>query len=330
MFKKPVLIAEIGGNHQGDFGKAIELVDMALECRVDMVKLQTYFADTLVEKSYSPERWSHFKKFELTIEQHVQLAERITKAGKQYLSSIWDAESYRHLEEYLKYVKIGSGDAVCQTFLERAAKTSKPIILSTGLCDLEEVSSSIDILRSTNSFYEKRENIYLLQCTAMYPIPLEESNLAIMSKYREFGCMVGYSDHTVGNFALEVASVMGADMLEFHFTDDKENETFRDHRVSLDAADVETLVDYLGDVTTVVGSNVKEPTSSEMENGHVASFRRGAYLNKNLVNGSVIKASDLIEKRPMNDGLTYSELIGKKLSKDLKKGDAVEQDNIHA
>ena len=82
MFKKPLLIEEIGGNHQGDFAKAKDLVNMALECDVEFIKLQTYFADTLVEKTMSPDRWEHFKKFELSIDQHIELAELITNQGE--------------------------------------------------------------------------------------------------------------------------------------------------------------------------------------------------------------------------------------------------------
>ena len=241
MFKKPLLIAEIGGNHQGDFSKAKQLVNLALECEVDFIKLQTYFADTLVERNMSPDRWAHFKTFELSIEEHVELAEIITKNGKGYLTSIWDIDSYKHLSKYLTHVKIGSGDAVAYSFLEQAASIGKPIILSTGLCSFEEVSSSIKILRKLNPFYEAPDSLYVLQCTSMYPIPKKEANLNVMNEYRKFGCRVGYSDHTLGKFALEIASLRGAEMLEFHFTDDKENSTFRDHQVSLLNEDIKEL-----------------------------------------------------------------------------------------
>jgi len=320
MFKKPLLIAEIGGNHQGDFDKAKELVHMALDCDVDFVKLQTYFADTLVEKTFSPDRWAHFKRFELSIDQHITLAELITSQGKQYLTSIWDVDSYKHLAKYLTHVKIGSGDAVSYSFLKQAALTAKPIILSTGLCTFDEVRSSIAILRDINPIYNQREFLYVLQCTSMYPIPMGEANINVMDKYLNFNCCVGYSDHTLGNFALEVASLRGAEMLEFHFTDNKENMAFRDHQVSLNSKDIQDLNQFFEKVLEVGGSDNKVPTQSEIDNNHHMTFRRGTYLKHSLSSGAIIASDDLIEKRPINGGLPFLDLIGKIVNKDLAQG----------
>ena len=329
MFKKPLLIAEIGGNHEGDFGKAKDLVNMAIESEVDFIKLQTYFADTLVEKTIAPDRWTHFKKFELSIEQHIELAELITNQGKNYLSSIWDINSYTQLEKYLTHIKIGSGDSVSYSFLKQAALIGKPIILSTGLCTLNEVSLSVKTLREINPIYKKPEFIYILQCTSMYPIPMIEANLNVMNEYRKFNCRVGYSDHTLGKFALEVASLLGAEILEFHFTDDKEKKSFRDHQVSLVSEDVKELNIFFDNVIEVCGSSKKEPTKSEKDNNHIQTFRRGTYLQQNISSGSVISKDDLIEKRPLNEGLSYLELIGKKVNKDLRVGQFVLEEDIN-
>lgn len=328
MFKKPLLIAEIGGNHQGDFGKAKDLVSMALECDVDFIKLQTYFADTLVEKTIAPDRWAHFKKFELSIGQHVELAELVTKNGKNYLTSIWDIDSYSHLAKYLTHVKIGSGDAVAYSFLEQAASIGKPLILSTGLCTFNEVSSSIDTLREINPVYNQPDFLYVLQCTSMYPIPMGEANLNVMSEYRKFGCRVGYSDHTLGTFALEMAALRGAEILEFHFTDDKENLSFRDHQVSLVSEDIKELNVFFDKVYEVCGSSEKKPTRSEQDNNHIQTFRRGAYLKRNLRSGEVVQRDDIAEKRPVNDGLSYLELIGKKVNRDLNSGQFVKKRDV--
>jgi sialic acid synthase SpsE len=296
---------------------------------VDFIKLQTYFADTLVEKTIAPDRWAHFKKFELSIDQHIELAELVTNQGKNYLTSIWDIDSYIHLEKYLTHVKIGSGDAVAYSFLEQAALIGKPIILSTGLCTFNEVSSSIAIIREINPVYKAPEFLYVLQCTSMYPIPMTEANLNVMSKYRNFNCRVGYSDHTLGKFALEVAALRGAEMLEFHFTDDKENMSFRDHQVSLVSEDIEELNTFFDSVYEICGSNEKKPTQSEHDNDHIQTFRRGTYLQRNLSSGSVISKDDLIEKRPLNNGLSYSELIGKKVNRDLNIGQFVLERDVY-
>ena len=110
MFKKPLLIAEIGGNQQGDFGKAKDLVSMALECDVDFIKLQTYFADTLVEKTIAPDRWAHFKKFELSKEQYIELAELCKANNVGFMASVWDLDYISWIDKYMPIYKIGSGD----------------------------------------------------------------------------------------------------------------------------------------------------------------------------------------------------------------------------
>ena len=184
---RPYCIAEIGGNHEGDFSKALELVDLALATPVDAIKFQTYFADTLVEQSADPDRWRHFKKFELTLDQHEEIARIITTSGKDYLTSIWDMGSYSRLSQYLKYVKIGSGDMDSYSFLNLAAKTKKPIILSTGLSTLAEVENSIELLRKFDAIYKSKDMITVLQCTSMYPIHFNEANLSVMKSLENFG-----------------------------------------------------------------------------------------------------------------------------------------------
>lgn len=293
---------------------------MALETPVDAIKFQTYFADSLVERSADPDRWKHFKRFELTIEQHEEIAQRIVDAGKDYLTSIWDIDAYKRLNKYLKHVKIGSGDMNSFSFLELAAATKKPIILSTGLSTFEEVEKSLALLRKFNPIYASRDMITVLQCTSMYPIDFNEANLDVMESYKNFGTKIGYSDHTVGSRALEVATVLGADVLEFHFTDDNQNNSFRDHLVSLEQSHVEELYQFFSDFEALRGSDVKQPTMSEIEMGHLKSFRRGTYAACNLPVGSIIEQHDICEKRPCNDGLRYENLIGRTVTKAISKG----------
>ncbi|MDC0122153.1 N-acetylneuraminate synthase family protein [Planktomarina sp.] len=325
---RPYCIAEIGGNHEGDFAKALDLVKLALSTPVDAIKFQTYYADSLVEKAADPSRWKHFKRFELTMAQHEKIANIIVSAGKDYLTSIWDVDAYKVLNKYLKHVKIGSGDMDSYSFLKLAAKTKKPIILSTGLSTLEDVKKSVKLLREFDAIYFNRSMITILQCTSMYPINFNEANLDVMNTYQNLGTCVGYSDHTVGTRALKVATMLGAKMLEFHFSDDNTNGSFRDHLVSLEPEQVGDLYQFFSDVDTLRGSPVKEPTESEVETGHVRTFRRGTYATHDLAAGTVIGVEDISEKRPSNEGLRYEKLLGSKLKEDVKKGMPIKSEQI--
>lgn len=317
---RPYCIAEIGGNHEGDFSKALELMELALSTPVDAIKFQTYFADTLVEKNADLNRWNHFKRFELTMEQHEIIAKSITDAGKDYLTSIWDMKAYEALNGYLKHVKIGSGDMNSYSFLKLAASTKKPIILSTGLSGYDEVEASVKLLREFDEVYNQRDMLTVLQCTSMYPIGFEEANLDVMQTFRNLGTKIGYSDHTLGSRALEVATMLGADILEFHFTDDNKNDTFRDHLVSLEKSHVDELYDFFADVETLRGSHIKTPTNSEIETGHVKSFRRGTYAAVDLKVGDVIEEQHICEKRPCNDGVRYEDLLGRVVCNAVAQG----------
>ena len=165
--------------------------------------------------------------------------------------------------------------------------------------------------------------ITLLQCTSMYPIPDKEVNLAVMQSLKELGTSVGYSDHSVGSEALKMASILGAEMLEFHFSDDKSNSNFRDHLVSLEDNDVVGLYSFFDQCQDFYGNSVKEPTKSEVHAGHIKSFRRGTYSSRDLLAGTVLEDTDIIEKRPVNDGLEYESLIGSVLINDILKGSSI-------
>lgn len=319
----PLLIAEIGGNHQGNFNKAIELTQLALESGAQAVKFQIYYADSLVSEKENELRYKHFKGFELSQEQHLELAKMVKDAGLLYSASIWDESSIDVFSKYLDFIKIGSGDLTAYNILYKLAKLSKPIVLSTGLSSFDEVSSCVQFLRSCNKFYLRKESITLLQCTSMYPINLSDVNLSVLHEYATLNCSIGYSDHTVGLVALKQAISFGVDAIEFHFTDDKKNESFRDHKVSLDINDVLKLKQYIERTNVIMGSGKKHPLEIEISSEHVRTFRRSIYVKRDVPKGTVLTENDLTTLRP-NNGICaskYFEIIGKQASKSLSKGD---------
>jgi sialic acid synthase SpsE/spore coat polysaccharide biosynthesis protein SpsF (cytidylyltransferase family) len=295
----PLLIAEIGGNHEGDFEVAKELTRQAISTDVDYIKFQLYRGDSLVSSHESPDRNTHFKRFELTRDQHIELAKMCHAGGVGYMASVWDLEMLDWIDEYMPIYKIGSGDLTAWPIIREFARRGKPIILSTGLATLEEVMQTIAQLQSVDARYYEPEWLCLLQCTSMYPISFEDANLRVMDTLREFtGLEVGYSDHTEGSTSLRTAASMGAQVLEFHFTDSREGKVFRDHKVSLIPEEITALEKDLKIIGALRGSRIKVPQPIEIEKGHVTSFRRGAYLVKSIKAGESIASEDVMLLRP--------------------------------
>jgi N-acetylneuraminate synthase/N,N'-diacetyllegionaminate synthase len=328
----PLLIAEIGGNHEGDFEYAIRLTDLAIDSGTDFVKFQLYRGDTLVSPFESPDRNRHFARFELTQDQHLELARRCEAAGVGYIASVWDVEMLDWIDDHLKIYKIGSGDLTAYPMIRELARRGKPIILSTGLSTLQEILESVRFIQSVNAAYRSPEMLALLQCTSMYPISFDDANLAVMDTLREAtGLAVGYSDHTEGSLALSAAAARGAQILEFHFTDQREGKSFRDHKVSLTRDEVRQLCNQLDDISRLLGDGVKRPLTSEVESDHVTTFRRGVYSRRALKAGDALREEDMVILRPNHgvDARRFDEVIGKRVARDLGAYEALElQDDV--
>lgn len=310
----PKLIAEIGGNHEGNFEYAQKLVSLALQTPADYIKLQLYTGDTLVSSVEDANRNQHFKKFELTKAQHESLIHQIIDSGKKYLCSVWDFDMINWIDPYVDCYKVGSGDLTAYPFLKRFAEGGKPIILSTGLATFKEVEESVRYIQGVNSIYKEKGYLTLMQCTSMYPITDTDVHLNVMKTFKnKLNTSVGYSDHTIGAQALVAATLLGAEMLEFHFTDIKEGRTFRDHSVSLTSVDVHQLVKDIERNLNFLGSEDKMPLPIEIDAGHVTSFRRAVYPSRDIEPGEILGNHNLTVLRPNKgiDARDYGQLIGK-------------------
>lgn len=318
----PLLIAEIGGNHEGDFEYAKRLAKLAIETDVDYVKFQIYTGDTLVSTLESPDRNKHFKKFELSKDQHRYLAQMVTEAGIKYTSSVWDIEAMAWIDEFISLYKIGSGDLTAYPVLKKTAEKGKAIILSTGLSTEAEVIETVQYIQSVNSLYRSGDWLSVLQCTSMYPIGLGDAHLNVMKRFKDtLGLTIGYSDHTEGSKALLYATAMGAEVLEFHFTDSREGKQFRDHKVSLTPQEVKDLVLEIGVIKQLKGDAIKRPVKIELENGHDVSFRRAVYPLRDIQEGEILSEENLGVLRPNHgiDARDYFKLIGKRATIPLKR-----------
>lgn len=315
----PLLIAEIGGNHEGNFEYALKLTRLAIESNVDFIKYQLYTGDTLVSRIESPQRNKHFKKFELSKEQYIELAELCESNGVGFMASVWNPDYVSWIDKYNPIYKIGSGDLTAYPVLKEFAKLGKPIILSTGLSTIDDVAGAVEVLQKENEIYKNPDFLSILQCTSMYPIPYEDANLSVIQTLKNiFNLPIGYSDHTEGKKALVTSVAMGAEILEFHFTDSRENKDFRDHKVSLTKDEILEMIEEIKDITRLKGNPIKKPLL--VEGDHVTTFRRAVYPIKDLKKGTVISESDLTVLRPNHgiDARAFDVVVGKKLLEDVK------------
>ena len=317
----PLLIAEIGGNHEGSFQYAKKLLNLSCLSNIDVIKYQIYQGNTLVNKNLSPKRYNHFKNFELTKKQHLYLADLCKERGFKYLSSVWNKEDLGWIEKKMEFFKIGSGDLTAYDQIYETCKYKKPILLSTGLSTLKEIKETLNFIKTTDKFYKNKKNIAVLQCTSSYPTKNEEVNLNTLKTLKKIGYEIGYSHHGKSPYPLELAYALGCNILEFHFTDTRKYKKFRDHKISLTPKMVYNLIKKIKLINTYLGSNKKKPTKEEINSGNIKSFRRGLYLNKNIKKNSIIKKEDLVTLRPAQSlsAKFFFKLINKKAKRNLNK-----------
>lgn len=321
-----MIIAEIGGNHEGDFEYARRLLQLAATSGADVVKFQIYSGCTLVNGREDPQRAAHFDRFALSTAQYLALAEESRALGVEFNASIWDASQIEVFDPFLRFYKVGSGDLTAYPLLREIARRRKPIMLSTGLATLDEVKQSVAFIRSLDSIYERRDMLSILQCTSMYPIPDTDANLNVVTTLKNtFNCKIGYSDHTEGTYAAEIAVALGAEILELHFTDRKEGRSFRDHLVSFTREEILALRERIRTINEIKGSFEKKPAPSEIENNHLVSFRRGVYPARDIMAGERVEVADFVVLRP-NRGIPANEI--EKLQGLLAKRDLKVQERL--
>lgn len=329
MNNKVIIIAEAGVNHNGDFENAKKLIQAASNAGADYVKFQTFKADKLVSKdaekadyqkiNTKDETISQFemlKKLEMPEMWHHELIKYADSLGIKFLSTGFDEESIDFLDSIkIDLFKIPSGEITNKPFLEHIARKNKPIIVSTGMANLEEVRAVIDLLQNNGI---PKELITVLHCNTDYPTQMLDVNLrAMLSIKDEFEVNVGYSDHTLGIEVPIAAVALGAKVIEKHFTLDK-NMAGPDHRASLDPLELQEMIISIRNIEKALsGSGIKEPTISEQKN--IKSARKSIHINKQINAGQILNIEDLIMMRP-GDGISpmkIHEIVGHKAVNNL-------------
>ncbi|THF57634.1 N-acetylneuraminate synthase family protein [Pseudothauera rhizosphaerae] len=316
------IIAEIGGNFTTR-EQARRLIDEAAACGVDAVKLQTYRAETVaskravfdMENTGVASQYELFKKYEIDAELHHEVFRYAETKQLDWFSTPSHELDVDLLEACgVGAHKIGSDDAVNLPFLRYVAKTGKPLILSTGMCTLDEVKESVSVIQEAGC-----RQLMLLHAITSYPTHPQNVNLAamqtLMATFPEID--VGYSDHTLTPVASLCAVAMGARVIERHFTWDK-NAEGPDHMLSADPAEMKWLVDAVRAFEVMHGSGIKEPAASEEITRR--NNRKSVVLQRSMKAGDVIGAGDVAVKRP-GYGIApkfLSHLFGRRLARDLE------------
>ena len=306
--KKTFIIAEIGNNHEGSFNVACKLIKEAKKVGVDAVKFQTFETKNYINQN-DFERFKRLKKFELTKEEFYKLSLLAKNNNLKFISTPFDINSAIFLNKIVDYFKIASGDNNYYQLIEQVLKFKKNTIISTGLLNFKEIINLykfIKLLKFNNS------KIAFLHCVSSYPTKDKEANLLSISFLKkEFPFTIGYSDHTLGIHAAIAATVIGAKIIEKHFTLDNNYSKFRDHQLSLNPVNMKHLVDSIRSVEYMMGKEQKIIQLSEKKN--LSSMRRSLYLSKNINKNSKIKAKDVSIVRPFVSlqPLDLNKVIGK-------------------
>ncbi len=333
MTKLPVIIiAEAGVNHNGVLENALGLIDAAAAAGADYVKFQTFKTELVVSAkaemaeyqkanmNQDGSQWEMIKKLEIPLDWYPVLLARCQEKGIRFFSTGFDQDSVDMLLQWNPgYIKIPSGEMTNLPFLRFIATKKMPVIMSTGMCSLDEVKATMDVLISGGL---KQNDIIVLHCNTEYPTPMEDVNLKAMLQIQsQLGVRIGYSDHTLGVEAPLAAVALGAECIEKHFTLSQDMEG-PDHVASLNPEQLKAMVSGIRNVEKMMnGSGIKEPSISESKN--IAIARRSIHAVRDLLGGSIIQSEDLIALRP-GDGISpmrWDEILGKQLIRNVGEGE---------
>ena len=327
------IIAEAGVNHNGSVELAKRLIDVAVDAGADSVKFQTFKAESLVSKSAQKAEYqkkttdvleSQFemiKKLELDVETHKELISYCQEKSILFLSTPFDHDSINMLDTLgLQIFKVPSSEITNLPYLRHIGSLNKQVILSTGMSNLQEINSALDILIDSGTL---KDNITVLHANTMYPTPMDDVNLnAMLTMQIEFDVAIGYSDHTLG-IEVDIAAVaMGARIIEKHFTLDK-TMVGPDHQASLESNELKAMVKAIRNIERAMGSFEKQPSPSESIN--IEIVRKSIVASQIIKKGDLLTENNIMVKRPGNgiSPMKWDSVIGAIAAKDYQIDDLI-------
>ena len=328
---KVYIIAEAGVNHNGSLENALRLCDKAKEAGVDAVKFQTWKTKNVILKGTSKasyqeknrtegnDQYEMVEKLELSYPEFRIIKDYCDKIGIQFLSTAEENESLDFLISLgMPIIKIASGDLTNIPFLRYVAKKNLPVIISTGMASLKEVSIAYNTLVEAGA-----AKIAILHCTTNYPCPMNEVNLNAMKTIESaFKCVVGYSDHTLGIEVPVSAVAMGAKIIEKHFSLDKNMEG-PDHKASLDPKELKQMVTAIRNIEEALGDGLKRPNKSEQEISKVVLKR--IIAKRAICKGEKLSEDNLIIKRASKGipVMNWDFVVGCKAIRDFEEDEPI-------
>lgn len=326
------IIAEAGVNHNGSFDLACRLADEAKASGADCVKYQTFKPERLVSRTAQKAEYQKattgnadsqlemLRALALSEDEFVRLKAHCEEIGIAFLSTPFDLESLSFLDELgVPFWKIPSGEVTNLPYLLAIAKTKKPVVMSTGMCELEEIRAAVEVLKANGT-----PEITLLHCNTEYPTPFEDVNLRAMETLRkEFGVEVGYSDHTEGIEVPIAAVAMGATVIEKHFTLDRSMEG-PDHKASLEPRELAAMVSAIRNIEQAIGGAKKTASPSEQKNRAVA--RKSIVAARAIAQGELLTEENLTVKRPGSgiSPMRWFEVLGTCAVRDFQEDELIE------
>lgn len=327
--EKIFIIAEIGNNHEGSFALAKKLIKLASESGADAVKFQTFVPEYYVSNQ-EKERLKKLRSFQFSYDQFAKLAEYANKIGIIFFSTPFDTDSALFLNEIQPLFKIASGDNNFFPLIDLVASFGKPIIISTGLVNLD----LIDELNKRVFNVWKSKNIHsdlaFLHCVSSYPTPFDQANIGVIKdlKQRYPNTTIGYSDHTLGYEAAVYAATLGARIIEKHFTIDKNYSDFRDHQISSDPKEFKEIVNKIRRMELLMGNGIKKTEKCEEK---ISGFvRRSIAAKTKLSIGSKLTIDNITWVRPATGIAPGNEhlVLGKNLINSMEVGQIIKLSDI--
>ena len=326
------IIAEAGVNHNGDLAMAKKMALTAKECGADIVKFQTAVPELVVSRFAEKAEYQKqttdaaesqldmIRKLHFSFDGHRELKEYCDSIGIQYLSAPFDLPSVRFLGSlHLPLLKIPSGEITNLPYLEEMGRLKTPVLLSTGMSTLDEITDALGILDEQGC-----PEATVLHCNTQYPTPYADANLtAMVELFDQFGLPVGLSDHTPGWECDVAATVLGATVIEKHFTLDK-SMPGPDQKASLNPAEFAAMVTAVRHAEAALGDGHKHLTASEAPNRAVA--RKSIVAAKPIAKGEVFTAENLTTKRP-GDGVSpmrWYAVLGQAAPRDFAEDEKIE------
>lgn len=324
------IIAEIGSVHDGSFGNAINLIKSAADCGASSVKFQTHIAEaeTLLNAPNpdyfkSESRFDYFERTSFSKKQWIELKKTAEESNMEFISSPFSLEAIDSLEKIgISIYKIPSGEVTNIPLIEKIAAIGKPVILSSGMSNWDELDEAVNILQSSC-------DLTVMQCSSIYPCPNEKVGLNVISEIRtRYNCNVGFSDHTLGFAAPIAAATVGATAIEKHFTFSKKMYG-SDAKNSMEPFEFKLLCQTINDVWDILDHPVdKNNISNYAEMKQI--FEKSIVAKYDLFLGDIIKKENLAFKKPGSGIIAnkYKQLIGKKLMKNYSKDEILNEEDL--